>query len=89
MLTQSDLDYGFTEEDFQYSVDTFEESMLVISLYNEFKEVVTGQLSWAKWHIMDRMNVSYSTAEKVLKLAVDKGVVHPEDYYHHFVVINK
>lgn len=89
MLTQSDLDYGFTEEDFQDSVDTFEELMLVISLYNEFKEVVTNQVSWTKWHIMDRKNVSYTTAEKVLKMAVEKGIVQSEDYYGRFVVTNK
>lgn len=89
MLTQQELDYGLTEEDLDFGMETFEEQMLVLSLYKEFKEVLSNQVSWTKWHIMERKNVTYGVAEKILLNAVEDGLVKPEDYYHRFVVIKE
>ncbi len=77
MLTQKELDHGFKEE------------MQVNNLYEEFihPEVIGNQISWTKWHIMDRQGVDYKVAAKVLNMAVRKGKLLPEDYYHRFVVI--
>lgn len=87
MLTQQELDYGVTEDDLEFGMETFEEQMLVLSLYQEFKEIVTNQVSWTKWHIMERKNVTYGVAEKILLTAVEDGLVKPEDYHGRFVVI--
>lgn len=58
-------------------------------LYEEFIDpaVINSQVSWTKWHIMNRKGVDYSVAEQVLNLAVEAGKLQPEDYYHRFVVI--
>lgn len=89
MLTQEERDYGFTEEDLEYSMDTFQEAMEVSALYDQFiqPEVINNQTSWTKWHIMERKQVTYTVAERLLKRAVSEGKLKDEDYYGRFVVI--
>lgn len=87
-MQQSDLDYGFTAQDEEELMDSFEEAMSVANLYDQFVKVLDNQVSWTKWHIMERKGVSYSVAERILLRAVEEGKVKPEDYYSRFVVIN-
>lgn len=56
-------------------------------LHNTFKELVTSQISWTKWHVMDQFEVDYQVAEAILEKAVKDGLVMEEDYYNRYVVI--
>lgn len=86
-MQQPDLDYGFTAQDEEELMESFDDAMLVATLYDQFVKVLANQVSWTKWHIMERKGVSYSIAEHILLRAVSEGKVKPEDYYNRFVVI--
>ena len=58
-----------------------------MKLHNTFKELVTSQTSWTKWHVMDQFEFDYQVAEAILEKAVKDGLVMEEDYYNRYVVI--